>query len=232
MFCRNCGGEMNDNQAVCLKCGVPTGVGNSYCNNCGAEVNSQAVICVKCGVSLVKEEKKPEPVKSPKVYCSRCGTPSAPGTAACPNCGTPLARPVAPTAPTTAAPATPAAPAAPAQRKIFCNQCGAPAAPGTAMCNNCGARISIMSNQAINSVTQKLTQTDQNYLDGKSKGLMALICLMFGGLGVHHFVLGETKRGVMKIILSILCGLGYLFSLIDLYRILKGSYKIDKSKFL
>ena len=31
MYCRNCGAEMNENAAICVKCGVAKGTGNSYC---------------------------------------------------------------------------------------------------------------------------------------------------------------------------------------------------------
>ncbi len=30
MYCRNCGEVMNDNQAICLKCGVKTGEGKVF----------------------------------------------------------------------------------------------------------------------------------------------------------------------------------------------------------
>ena len=49
---------MNDNQAVCLKCGVEAGTGNSFCPNCGNAVNPEAVFCVSCGVSLKKADNK------------------------------------------------------------------------------------------------------------------------------------------------------------------------------
>lgn len=52
MYCRNCGGAMNENQAVCLNCGVEAGTGKSFCPNCGNAVHEEAVICVKCGISL------------------------------------------------------------------------------------------------------------------------------------------------------------------------------------
>ena len=55
MYCKYCGEQMNDNQNVCLKCGVATGTGNAYCANCGNRVNPEAVICVNCGVSLKSE---------------------------------------------------------------------------------------------------------------------------------------------------------------------------------
>ena len=55
MFCRNCGEAMNDNQAICLKCGVKKDVGNNFCANCGATMNPGAEICMNCGVAVKKE---------------------------------------------------------------------------------------------------------------------------------------------------------------------------------
>ena len=54
MFCKNCGEAMNDNQAICLKCGVKTGEGNAYCANCGEAVDANASVCLKCGVAIKK----------------------------------------------------------------------------------------------------------------------------------------------------------------------------------
>ena len=60
MYCKNCGELMNDNQAICLKCGVEAGNGKGFCPNCGNAVAEEAVICVNCGVSLKKtNETKP-----------------------------------------------------------------------------------------------------------------------------------------------------------------------------
>ena len=52
MFCRNCGEAMNDNQAICLKCGVKTGTGNAFCANCGKPVDPNADVCLSCGVAI------------------------------------------------------------------------------------------------------------------------------------------------------------------------------------
>lgn len=51
-YCKNCGAELNENAAVCTKCGVLIGDGNKFCPNCGAEPDPLAVICVKCGYEL------------------------------------------------------------------------------------------------------------------------------------------------------------------------------------
>lgn len=58
MYCKNCGEVMNDNQAICLKCGVNTGEGNSFCSNCGQPMNPEATVCLNCGVSQVTPKKK------------------------------------------------------------------------------------------------------------------------------------------------------------------------------
>ncbi len=125
-FCRSCGEQMNDNQAICLKCGVQADDGNNFCPNCGAPVNPDAAICLNCGVELKKRASK-----------------------------------------------------------------------------------------------------SGNDLNGKDKTTMAIICFLLGGLGVHNFMMGESKKGIIKIVLSICCGIGGILALIDFIRILTDSYKYD-----
>lgn len=52
MYCRNCGNVMDNNAVVCVRCGVPKGVGTNFCHNCGATTAPGAVVCVNCGVPL------------------------------------------------------------------------------------------------------------------------------------------------------------------------------------
>lgn len=61
MYCKNCGQELNEGAAVCLKCGVGVNTGNTYCPSCGAEHHPQAIVCVKCGVSLKKAQESNSP---------------------------------------------------------------------------------------------------------------------------------------------------------------------------
>lgn len=128
MFCRNCGEEMNDNQAICLKCGVAVGKGNSFCANCGGAVNENAEVCLSCGCKIVNEEEK------------------------------------------------------------------AKAAAGN--------------------------------LNGQDKMTMALVCFFLGGIGIHNFMMGETKRGILKIVLSFLCGISGILALIDFIKILTDKYEV------
>jgi len=126
MFCKNCGQEMNDNQAICLNCGVKVGDGNKFCKNCGNQVEETAQFCLKCGVAIA---------------------------------------------------------------------------------NNNG-----------------------DYLNGQDKIVMILVCLFLGGLGIHNFMMGETKKGVFKIIMSFVCGIGGILALIDLIKIAMGNYVVDPEK--
>lgn len=128
MFCKNCGKEMNDNQAICLNCGVQTGNGNAYCANCGNPVNADAAVCLNCGVAIKK------------------------------------------------------------------------------------------------------TAAVNGDLAGKDKVTMALICFFLGGLGIHNFMMGESKKGVVKIVLSLCFGIGSILALVDFIKILMDKYVVDPTK--
>lgn len=52
MFCRNCGGEIYENAAVCVHCGVAAGTGVNFCPCCGAQTMPGAAVCLNCGVAL------------------------------------------------------------------------------------------------------------------------------------------------------------------------------------
>ena len=54
MFCRNCGNQMDNQAAVCVKCGVAVGQGTQFCPNCGATTVPGAAVCTQCGVALAQ----------------------------------------------------------------------------------------------------------------------------------------------------------------------------------
>lgn len=134
MFCRNCGQEMNDNQAICLGCGVKVGEGNAFCQNCGKPVDAAAEVCLNCGVAIKKA-------------------------------GSDLA--------------------------------------------------------------------------GKDKIVIILLLVFLGGIGIHNFVMGETKKGIAKILLSVpgslLCGIGpiicFVLLILELIKIATEKYVVDTTKF-
>ena len=60
MYCKNCGKELNDNQAVCLSCGVAVGTGNNFCHSCGSPIDEDARFCTNCGAAQSKQEQEPK----------------------------------------------------------------------------------------------------------------------------------------------------------------------------
>lgn len=47
------------------------------------------------------------------------------------------------------------------------------------------------------------------------KVLAGVLGILFGYLGIHKFILGYTKEGIIQILLNLLCGLGGLIGLIE-----------------
>lgn len=52
MFCKNCGNQMSEVAAVCIKCGAAKGTGAAFCQNCGQPVTPGAAVCLSCGSAL------------------------------------------------------------------------------------------------------------------------------------------------------------------------------------
>ena len=124
MYCKSCGEELKENQAVCVKCGVKVGDGNSYCGNCGQPVQSNADVCLACGCAM----------KENKMYA------------------------------------------------------------------------------------------------GYDKIVMALLAFFLGGIGIHNFIMGETKKGIVKIVATLCFGIGCILALVDFVRILTDTYEVNPEK--
>ena len=92
-----------------------------------------------------------------------------------------------------------------------------PVSPEAAVCLSCGVAIKKQGAQGGD-------------LAGKDKVTIALICFFLGGIGIHNFMMGETKKGVTKIVLSLCLGLGGIFALIDFIKILMDKYEVNPDK--
>jgi len=68
-------------------------------------------------------------------------------------------------------------------------------------------------------------------LNGQSKTTMAIVCFLLGGFGVHNFMMGETKKGIVKIV-TMLVGVGGILALIDFITILCDKYTVDPEAFI
>jgi len=45
--------------------------------------------------------------------------------------------------------------------------------------------------------------------------LSGVLAILLGGFGVHKFMLGYTKEGVIQLLLGFLCGVGWLMGLAE-----------------
>ena len=108
---------------------------------------------------------------------------------------------------------------------MYCKNCGCQLPEGVSYCPNCGAPVTDKS-------ANQPKETDPNYLNGQDKLTMALICFFLGGLGIHNFMLGETKKGIIKVALLCCCGIGYILAIYDFIKILTDSYVVEPDKFI
>ncbi len=116
------------------------------------------------------------------------------------------------------------------ENQAICVKCGVKVGQGNAYCANCGKPIDPKADVCMNcGVAVKKTSGN---LNGQDKLVMILICLFLGGIGIHNFMMGETKKGVFRIIMSICCGLGAIFALIDLIKIATDKYVVDPEKLI
>ena len=57
---------------------------------------------------------------------------------------------------------------------------------------------------------------DQATTNGENKKVIAgILGILIGGLGIHKFILGYNKEGIIQILLSFLCGIGAVIGLIE-----------------
>ena len=77
-----------------------------------------------------------------------------------------------------------------------------------------------------------MTMNENNMIGGKPKVNMALWCYFFGALGVHNFMLGENKKGILKLVLTLCTGIGVILGAIDFVRIVCDAYEVNPEKFI
>ena len=97
----------------------------------------------------------------------------------------------------------------------YCHHCGEMLSPGAQFCLNCGVGV------------QKSSGGLDGEIGGQNKLMIILLCAFLGGFGVHNFVLGETKKGIFKIVMSFCFGISVFFWIYDLIKLCTDKYDID-----
>ena len=74
--------------------------------------------------------------------------------------------------------------------------------------------------QVVEKVEESLSDAvdkTQEIIHAENKKVLAgVLAILFGGLGIHKFVLGYTTEGIIQIVISIVtCGIGSILGLIE-----------------
>ena len=69
---------------------------------------------------------------------------------------------------------------------MFCKNCGQEIADNAAVCVNCG--VAVQTAPVVSS---------------KNKIVAALLAFFLGGLGIHNFYLGYTKKAIIQLVLCL-----------------------------
>ena len=114
--------------------------------------------------------------------------------------------------------------------QAICLKCGVKVGEGASFCANCGNRVNPGADCCMNCGVTIKQASSANDLNGQDKIGILLVCFFLGGIGIHNFMMGENKKGVFKIIMSLCCGIGGILALIDLIKIAMGTYVVNPDK--
>lgn len=127
-------------------------------------------------------------------------------------------------------------------QSVFCTNCGFETGKGANYCFSCGEPVSINQYGCTNcgAVLSKVPRpnsgkaTNGQTIPEDMKILCGFMALLFGYIGVHNFILGETRRGIVKIVLLVFCWLiiplivETIMVLSDMIKMFSGSYVVKK----
>ncbi len=121
--------------------------------------------------------------------------------------------------------------------QAVCVKCGVKVGQGSGYCANCGATLASNADVCMScgvAVKKSAASNSNENLNGQDKIVMILICFFLGGLGIHNFMMGETKKGVLKLVLFLVsCGsISSIIALIDLIKLAMGNYVADPEKLI
>lgn len=129
--------------------------------------------------------------------------------------------------------------------KYFCANCGSIVEEGIKFCANCGTSVSQRSppQQPAAQPTQAYAPT-QSYaapaptytptqpgvqagISPLSRTVALLLCIFFGGIGVHKFYVGKVGDGIVYLLFS-WTGIPAFIAFIEIFIIANGTFRDDK----
>lgn len=111
--------------------------------------------------------------------------------------------------------------------KKFCKACGVELDADSVFCPKCGSKQeNEPKKQEQNPIIVNVQQSNVQQNNGLGvstcrKWTAFILCLLFGGLGVHRFYVGKGGTGILWLLT---CGLFCIGWIVDLIMILTGSF--------
>ncbi|MBQ4572379.1 MAG: TM2 domain-containing protein [Clostridia bacterium] len=108
--------------------------------------------------------------------------------------------------------------------QAICVKCGVKVGEGNNFCSNCGKTIDPTASVCLNCgfAVKKNMNSD--------KMILAIVALLVGTFGIHNFMMGESKKGIVKILLC-WTGISSIISLIDAIKLFTDKYEVDADKY-
>ncbi len=140
------------------------------------------------------------------MYCRNCGNEIDSNAAICVKCGFKKG-----------------------QGEKYCQNCGKETSSGQSVCLGCGFKI---GNCRTKSGTGSAASGE--FVPEDKRVLCAVLAFLLN-IGIHNFLLGETHKGILKIILTVTfigIPVAVVLSWIEAFKILNGSYVVDTEKWI
>lgn len=170
------------------------------CTECGQMVSDKAANCPNCGCPVERE-----------VICEECGEHFKEGVSTCPKCGCPVE--------TNATPNNNMAVAR--KETLFDNS----EEQKQNVQNFIVFNKKYLPLAAMEEIRAKLLSLDKEqfkrveWIEFKDPTTMIIISIVIGEFGVDRFLLGDISMGALKLILTLCCGIGLIWWLIDIFNI-------------
>jgi len=117
---------------------------------------------------------------------------------------------------------------------VFCTKCGTQNEDFSQNCSQCGAALPVISGrpsgktdyappyeptyqpiQPPGALYSQSAPQDWQTAGADKKIIAGLLAILLGAFGVHKFILGYTKEGVIQLLLGVLCGVGGIIGIIE-----------------
>lgn len=244
MFCKECGKEFKEEESnVCDICGTAKGVGSNYCAICGAPLDPDGLVCGNCGNPINSEVKDAEIKESETTNVSANDENQAYNNEQLnmnkysENPGLNMNKPSD-------------NPELNMNKDYAQNQYNGEQYYNNGQYNNQQyGNGQYNNNQNYNNQSYNGQPYNGNaynngqgfynnngYVEQKSKVVAGLLGIFLGAFGVHNFYLGNSSRGLVQVLVSVIggictCGIATvvieIWAFVEAIMILSGSINVD-----